>query len=430
MKRVRELLRIWAVLLVAAVLLPACASIQRLAPPNLTQAETAMVPGFTGIRSWGDYNPKDPIGEFNRLFPGLPRAADTTARADGRPLVRVLALSGGGPDGAFGAGLLTGWTASGKRPQFHVVTGISAGALIAPFAYLGPAYDDKMREIWTEYETSELVTAQLLPGLLGGPALADTSKLASLIAKYVDRAMLRRIAAEYAKGRILLVGTTNLDVQRPVVWNMGAIARHGTPEAIELFRSILLASAAIPGAFPPVQIRVTAEGQSYDEMHVDGGTTREVFVSPVVTSLKKLEPMYPKPPVWEFYLIKNGKLGTSYAHVKPNTISISLRAIQTLLSRQNAGDIYRIYRAATDGGADFNLMAVPESFAVVPKQAFDPEYQGALYETGYNLARSGIAWMKVPPELIPTSSPTRSPLIKDQTPAKPTSVVRRAAAAD
>ncbi len=419
---------VWSTVLVmvVAVVSAGCASMQRMDPPNLAQAETAMVPGFTGIRSWGDYNPANPIAEFDRLFPGIPRAADTTSRPDGRPIVRVLALSGGGPDGAFGAGLLNGWTASGRRPQFHVVTGISAGALIAPFAYLGPAYDQKMREVWTEYETNELVTAQLLPGLLGGASLADTSKLAAVIAKYVDRAMLRRVASEYAKGRILLIGTTNLDVQRPVVWNMGAIAKHGTPEAIELFRNILLASAAIPGAFPPVQIRVAAEGQHYDEMHVDGGTTREVFVGPVVTTLKKLESMYSKPPVWEFYLVKNGKLGTSYKHVKPTTISISLRAIETLLNRQNSADIYRIFRAAKDGGADFNLMAVPETFNVIPKQAFDPDYQAALYQTGFDLARSGIIWMKVPPELLPTSSPSRSPFIKDGAARKPAAI--RAAA--
>ena len=165
----------------------------------------------------------------------------------------------------------------GTRPNFEVVTGISAGAIIAPFAFLGPAYDRQLAEIWTQYETSELLTAQILPGLLGGSSLADTSKLAELVARYVDRKFLRAVAAEYRRGRILLIGTTNLDMQRPIIWNMGEIASSNHPNAPELFHKIIMASAAIPGAFPPVSIPVVADGQQYEEMHVDGGITRGCF---------------------------------------------------------------------------------------------------------------------------------------------------------
>lgn len=394
-----------AVLLAAGCGMGGCAAMQtmeRKAPPSLAVAESATIPDLIGVRSWGDFVPNDPVREYNRLFPGLPQIGQTARRVDGRPVINVLALSGGGPDGAFGAGLLSGWTARGNRPEFQFVTGISAGALIAPFAYLGPAHDDQMREIWTQYETSELITAQLLPGLLGGSSLADTAPLAALIAKYVDRGFLAKIAGEYNKGRILLIGTTNLDAQRPVVWNMGAIARAGTPAAIELFRQVLLASAAIPGAFPPVNIKVLADGQQFDEMHVDGGTTREVFITAVQAPLRAFDKLYEKPPLRQLYIVKNGKIGADYGEVKPKTISIASRAIATLLKRQHAGDIYRIYRAAKDGGADFNLIAVPETFAAKPKQAFDPVYQKALFETGFRMGRSGIGWMKVPPELLPT----------------------------
>ena len=403
----------------------ACATIQaieRKAPPNLAIAEAATVPELIGVRSWGDFVPTDAVREYHRIFPGLPQLGQTAQRSGGRPVIKILALSGGGPDGAFGAGLLTGWSARGSRPEFELVTGISAGALIAPFAFLGADYDDQMREIWTQYETSELITAQLLPGLLGGSSLADTAPLAALIAKYVDRAFLAKIATEYAKGRILLIGTTNLDAQRPVVWNMGAIARAGTPAAIELFRQVLLASAAIPGAFPPVNIKVVADGQSYDEMHVDGGTTREVFITAVQAPLRALDKLYDQPPVREIYIIKNGKLGADYGEVKPKTIAIASRAIATLLKRQHAGDIYRIYRAAKDSGADFNLIAVPEVFAEKPKQAFDPVYQRALFDTGYRMGRSGIGWMKVPPELLPTPPAPSVPL----TVARATPVVLKA----
>jgi predicted acylesterase/phospholipase RssA len=400
------------VLIAAALSVAGCAAVptlERKAPPNLAVAEAATIPGLTGVRSWGDFVPKDAVQEYHRIFPGLPQIGQNAPRIDGRPVIKVLALSGGGPDGAFGAGLLSGWTARGDRPEFQFVTGISAGALIAPFAYLGSAYDEPMREIWTQYETSELITAQLLPGLLGGPSLADTAPLAALIAKYVDRAFLAKIAAEYSKGRILLIGTTNLDAQRPVVWNMGAIARAGTPAAVELFRQVLLASSAIPGAFPPVNIKVVADGQSFDEMHVDGGTTREVFITPVQASFRSLDKLYDQPPLRHIYIVKNGKIGADYTEVKPKTLAIASRAIATLLKRQHSGDIYRIYRDAKDGGAEFNLIAVPEAFSEKPKQAFDPVYQKALFETGYKMGRGGIKWLKIPPELLPTLPTPRPP---------------------
>jgi Patatin-like phospholipase len=391
-------------------------TLQRAAPPTLAVAEAALVPGVGSVRSWGDNVPQDAALEYRKLFPGLPSRPSVARRPNGQPVVRVLALSGGGPDGAFGAGLLTGWSAQGTRPEFQIVTGISAGALIAPFAFLGPAHDGALREIWTQYETSELITAQLLPGLLGGSSLADTTPLANLIATYVTRAFLAKIAAEYRRGRILLVGTTNLDAQRPVIWNMGEIARAGTPQAVDLFRKVLLASAAIPGAFPPVSIDVEADGRAFEEMHVDGGTTREVFVSALQAPVRATDSLYETPPQREYYIIKNGKIGAEYVEVKPKTLSIASRAIATLLKRQNAGDIYRIYRAARDGRADFNLIAVPETFDIKPKEAFDPAYQTALFDVGFKLGRTGPTWMKVPPELVPATAPIRA------VPPRPTAV--------
>ena len=239
--------------------------------------------------------------------------------------------------------------------------------------------------------------------LFGGPALADTAPLAAADrAGTSTRAFLASIAAEYSKGRILLIGTTNLDAQRPVVWNMGEIARTGTPEATELFRKVLLASAAIPGAFPPVHIKVQADGKTYDEMHVDGGTTREVFIGALQVPIRDLDKLYVSRPRREIYIVKNGRIGGDYGEVSPKTLSIASRAISTLLLRQNAADIYRIYRAAKDADADFNLISVPDTFNAQPKQAFDKTYQSALFETGFAMGRLGIAWQKVPPELLPT----------------------------
>ena len=339
--------RVVATAIATAISVCGCATADmRNAVPNASLAQRAKLADHPGIRYWGDEVPKDVAAEVRRRLPNMPKLAQTASRVDGRPVVDVLALSGGGGDGAFGAGLLSGWTAAGTRPQFELVTGVSAGAIIAPFAYLGPRYDRQLREIWTQYQTNQLITAQILPGLLGGELLADTAPLADLIARYVDRRMLREIAAEYRKGRILLIGTTNLDAQRPVVWNMGEIAATAHPDALDLFRRVILASAAIPGAFPPVGIQVDVDGKSYEEMHVDGGTTREVFVSPVQVPFKEFDKFYDAPPVRRFFIVKNGKLTPEYEPVAKQTIPIAARAIFTLIKAQNQGDIYRIYRMA------------------------------------------------------------------------------------
>lgn len=392
--------RKWSIVLALAcgLTLSGCAALQpRNAVPNQALAQAATLPEISGVRAWADEVPANPAAEVHRRVPGLPRLGQRAPRIDGRPVVSTLALSGGGSDGAFGAGVLTGWTARGDRPQFDIVTGVSAGAIIAPFAYLGPRHDPTLREVWTQYRAEQIVTAQILPGLLGGAALADTAPLADLIAKYVDDRLLAAIAAEYRKGRLLLVGTTNLDAQRPVVWNMGGIAASPHPAAPDLFRKVLLASAAIPGVFPPVRIPVRAGGQLYEELHVDGGTTRDVFISPLDVPLKSFDRLYDAPPVRRIYVIQNGKLSPEYAPVEQQTIPISVRAIYTLMKSQNRGELYRIWRIAEDAGAEFKLISVPRTFRAPPAKPFDPEYQAALFDEGVRLGRSSTGWVKQPP---------------------------------
>lgn len=385
-----------------AATLAGCASgILREGIPTAKLANEAIVSELPGVRYWGDEVPADFLGALRQRLPNMPRLAQGASTQKGRPIVEILALSGGGGDGAFGAGLLSGWTEEGSRPEFEVVTGISAGAIIAPFAFLGPRHDDSLREIWTQYQTSELIHAQILPGLLGGASLADTGPLSELIAKYVDRKLLREIASEYKKGRILLIGTTNLDAQRPVVWNMGEIAASNHPDSLELFRKVIMASAAIPGAFPPVEIPVVAAGKKFDELHVDGGTTREVFVSPVNVPFSTYDALYSAPPIRRLYIIKNGKITPEQQIVPPKTLSIVARSITTLIKNQNLGELYRIYRMAQDSGASFNFIAVPPSFDGKSKEFFDPVYQSALFEEGRRIGRNRIPWLKRPPDLVP-----------------------------
>jgi predicted acylesterase/phospholipase RssA len=365
--------------------------------PTAELAARAEVPGLGDIRFYADEVSADVARDVARRLPYF--AAAARAAGPRRQTVDYLALSGGGADGAFGAGLLAGWSQRGTRPDFRIVTGVSAGGIIAPFAFLGRGYDRKLREIWTQYSTNELIVPQILSGVLGGSSLADTGPLKALIADYIDARILRAIAAEYRKGRLLFIGTTNLDAQRPVIWNMGAIAAAGDERALALFRDIILASAAIPGAFPPVNIKVSADGQSYEEMHVDGGVMREVFIGPIQSDLRAFDRLYATPPQRRIYVVKNGKITPEYEPVKPTTISIAVRAIFTLTKSQNQSDIYRIWRRARDAGADFNLVAVPANFAVRQTQAFDPAYQQRLYQEGFRVGFTGASWRKAPPVL-------------------------------
>ena len=233
------------------------------------------VPGMPGVRAWGD-EVSEVFTEFTIEAARQERAAFGDAIA--KTPVSFLALSGGGDDGAFGAGLLCGWTVHGDRPRFKMVTGISTGALIAPFAFLGASYDHVLRHVYTGVTSSDIFRQKSLLTVLWRESVADTAPLARLLELYVDEAMLAEVAAQHKKGRRLIIGTTQLDAQRLVLWDMGAIATSGHPDAIKLFRKVMLASASIPGAFPPQYIKVEAGGGFYDEMHVDGGTTAQVIL--------------------------------------------------------------------------------------------------------------------------------------------------------
>lgn len=390
---------LWKLVLTAALslLLAACATqvVREPVPSNLVASAT--IPGLSHARFWGDEVPPDILTFVREHMPGSARMATKTSVTGKQPVVEYLALSGGAGDGAFGGGLLVGWSKRGTRPQFEVVTGVSAGALIAPFAFLGSSYDSQLTEVWTKYNTEMLATPQLLAGLLGAEALTDNTGLRDLVARYVDRRMLDRIAEEYRKGRILLVGTTNLDAQRPVIWNMGEIAASSHPSALDLFRDVLLASTSLPGVFPPVHVKVAAGDKMLEEMHVDGGPTRQVFLAPAHFSLRVFDKLYPRPPLRRIYVVKNGKLGPEYEAVKPNTLSISARSLFTLTKSQSIGDINRIYQIAQRDGAEFRLTSIPESFDAVATQPFDPAYMKRLFQLGYEMGRIGEPWSRAPP---------------------------------
>jgi len=323
------------------------------------------------------------------------------SRAGPLPPVDMLAISGGGDNGAFAAGLLCGWSASGSRPSFKSVTGVSTGALIAPLAFLGREYDEALRKIYTSVKTADIVKKRTILAAVNNDAMADNRPLWSLISRWVDETLLSRVAEEHRKGRLLLVGTTNLDARQPVIWNMGTIAASGDPQALDLWRTILLASAAIPGALPPSMVRVDVDGEPYDEMHVDGGASAQVFVYP--PSLREVTRSIglDMTRAGRIYIIRNSALGAVWSPIKRQTISIAGRAINSLLHTQGLGDLYRIYLTAQRDGFDFNLAYIgPEfTFENKKKEPFDTLYMRSLFEYGYNLGLHGYSWKKCPPGL-------------------------------
>jgi predicted acylesterase/phospholipase RssA len=365
--------------------LSACTNLQHTPVPEQL-INVAEVPNFAGVRSWAD--------DFSPGFAMAMSEREKQIRSSGlanRP-INVLALSGGGGDGAFGAGVLNGWSANKRRPEFEVVTGVSTGALIAPLAFLGRGYDETLKDFYTNTKTSNVLVANPIGGIFGGSALASNSPLQKMIAEIVDSEFLRKIAAQHARGRRLFVVTTNLEAQRPVLWDMGKIAIQDTPQALELFRSLLLASSAIPGAFPPVALKVEADGKIYTELQVDGGTTANSFVAPLNASLPRETANRRK----SIFVVQSGKLVPDYQTVNPQTLKLAGRAIKTLLKYKNFADIRRLYLLARQTGANFRMISVPESFDRTSKEPFDKAYMNELYELGYKMGRHGSAWVTRP----------------------------------
>src|ERR1700694_997805 len=395
-----ELLPTFRFVLICSIifLTAGCATI---APRNvLPQADAGQIEleGYHKIRFWGDAS----ANEIRAIMMAdAPRAEMQRPVGEERqqPFSNLLAISGGAEDGAFGAGLLVGWSDAGTRPVFDLVTGVSSGALIAPFAFLGREHDSQLREIFTKYGRKDVFTYNV-PSLLEGSALVDDAPLARLIEKYVDAAFLQEIASERIKGRILLIGTTNLDTQRPVMWDMGRIAISNSRDAIALFRKILLASATVPGVFPPVRIQVRVGGQNYGELHVDGGVTRQVFIAPSIFSFASHDQKSGRPAAKpRLFVIRNGKIDPEWQSVNENVLSIPQRSISTLIKNQGIGDLYRIYSVTRRDGIDFNLASIPADFSDTSDEPFDQKYMTALFDRGYNLANHNYLWMKAPPGL-------------------------------
>ncbi|HKJ62739.1 MAG TPA: patatin-like phospholipase family protein [Hyphomicrobiales bacterium] len=379
----------FAVTLGLVVTLAACASLPR-TDFTAKQQSIAQIPGIPNARLWADASADDfaKVVHMNELY----------AVSNQIGAMNFLALSGGAADGAFGAGVLTGWTDVGKRPEFVMVSGVSAGALIAPLAFLGPDYDDELVRAWTSGIAESVGEGGIFSLLFS----QESRRLAlfELVSSFTNEEMLKRIAEQHRRGKRLVVVTTNLDAQRPVVWDLGAIAASGHPKALELFRNILTASASIPGAFEPTLIEVEANGQRFAELHVDGGATMQVFTIPeTMLAGNGIESKVKRKVPANFYIIMNNRLTPEFQVVQGATVPVLARSLSSLIKTHARLTLVATHEFTRSRNIGFNLAYINDDFPTEPKSSFATAYMRSVFKFGYDKAKSGRIWKKEIPFL-------------------------------
>jgi predicted acylesterase/phospholipase RssA len=379
-------------LLSSLALLGACSAILRNPVPADEHLNTTVLDRHN-LRYWGDeYDPyhlvamrTDPAA-LEQAFGGIMHREH-----------HYLAISGGGADGAYGAGMMVGWSELGTRPEFTMVTGVSTGALTAPFVFLGPDYDDQLKLLYTTLDTTRIFFRRSVFSIIRGDSITDSTPLRNILEQYITDDMVAAIAREYRRGRVLNIGTTNLDAGRPVIWNIGRIADSGHPGAADLIRQVLLASASIPGVFPPVYIQVqTPDGRTYDEMHVDGGTSAQMFLYPTGTNMPELMKALDVRGTPHAYVIRNSRLRTHYDPVRARVPDIAGRSVSSLIRTQGIGDAFRIAAIAHRDGVHLEITWIPMTAPEDPgDEVFDPAYMSALFAYGYQRVTDGKAWSEM-----------------------------------
>jgi predicted acylesterase/phospholipase RssA len=377
-----------SVCLGAIVLLASCAAIHREQAPAMTFNTTTPVGFQSVVRYANGYANEDSRAIRSRFLEVLQRRR--AASPDGT--VNILALSGGGAGGAFGAGALIGLSQSGERPQFDIVTGVSTGALIAPFAFLGPAWDAQLADAFSGAHTEHLLASRGV-GILFRPGVYRSEPLVDLVDQFVTDELIRAVAREAALGRLLLVATTNLDTEETVIWDMGQIAAHGGEPARTLFRNVLVASASIPGVFSPIVIPVEKAGVRYDEMHVDGDATMPFFVAPALTYLRPTEADGLKGA--NIYVLVNGQLG-DVPHTTPvDTVSIISRSVAATLMHLARTNIVLTSEFARKYDLNFRFSSIPVDYPSRGPLDFQRSSMRALLTYASDCAREGRLWTTV-----------------------------------
>lgn len=379
---------------VCMLIVSGCTTIAPRNPLPEQYSETAEIPGIPDARFYGDemasfwVDKIDAISEddVEHEFIGIKNQKHY-----------YLAISGGGERGAFGAGILCGWSQLGTRPEFTLVTGISTGAIIAPFAFLGSEYDEQLKEAFTTVSTADLAQRKSIFNIIAGDSIISTELLLAHIQQEIGQEMVDAIGVEYRKGRRLFVGTFNMDAGRSVIWDMGKIAISDHPDALAIFQRVILASTSIPGAFPPVRFEVEAGGELYDELHADGGVATQVFLYPSALNWHNVEKLLNIKGKPEVYVIRNSFLMPEWKTVKQRMFNLVNRSLNSLIRTQGLGDLNTIFLLSLRDETDFNLTYIPASFDMESKEQFDKAYMSALFQVGFEMGKSDSNWNKTPP---------------------------------
>lgn len=374
--------------LLCACLLGGCAMMPRRPPPP-TLVNHASPNGFAPDIRMLTVDRKEFLQRLPRWLHGL------EAAAGGRP-INIMVLSGGGAYGAFGAGALIGMSHAGSRPEFQLVTGVSAGALLAPFAFLGPAWDRQLQHVFTA-GAIERLQPSLVWGTIGrvmfpqGPRNGDA--LATIVNETFTDQLIEAVATKAAAGNLLVVATTDLDNQETMLWNMGAIAQRGGVAAYKLFRAVLTASASVPGVFPPVLIGVQEGGRLYDEMHVDGGVTTPLFIAPMVARVSP--DLGTEPGNGNVYVIVNGAPAVRPEEVSINTFKVlqtSLAAGLTYRTRDALGTIMELSRR---NQMKLHVTYMPTAYPAGSFLDFRGEHLRGLFQYGEHCAAQARLWTSI-----------------------------------
>ncbi len=374
----------------------------------------AVVVALAGLAPAGCHGPRRPAPldppPSRFLAPDDPGDDPTPMR---RPR-HVLALSGGGVYGAYSAGFLAGWTCTGTRPEFDVVTGISTGALIAPFAFLGPEYDARAAHLYTRLQAEDVFRLRAWVTVPFKDAVASSAPLRELIESQITPELMTRIAAEHRKGRRLYVGTTNLETRRLVVWDLGAIACRPCPEGCHLFRDVLLASCAVPGMLPPVRFDVELDGKRVTELHADGGVSAPLFVPSGVFAAAA------GGGEGDLYVVVAGKLYPDAAPVRPRVLPVLSASTAALLYAHCRAECANLCGQARAAGMRSHLTALRQGFETVDSSVhFDPDEMTKLFAEGLREGSAGPAWQPGLPAPAPGDTDLIRAGLKLRTPPGP-----------
>lgn len=368
--------------------LSGCARVRHAVPENLVG--TAVVAGMPDLRYYED----KPVSFFMRqsLLDSFKEEGKSDYLVDGIKTYPMLIVGGGVSNSAYGIGLLNGWLKNGSRPVFKIVTGYSSGSIIAVATFSGKDYEDRLAKLFLSISTKDVIRQKNILSILFGDSLYSSALFAKKIDEIMDEGLMARIAQEHAKGRRLYVGTSDLDAQEFVIWDMGALASIGGPDSVKMFRKIVLASCSFPATLPPVYFQVEAGGSHYDEMHTDGGVVGGIFyIDQLIGDLEFRT---------RVYVLNCCYMSPHSRQVEDNLTAITSRLIETHTAAKMAGDTYRLYAFAKEKGWGYNLAYIPEDFMPNQKEMFDKREMQRLFKRGYDDAVVGYKWHKAPPGLV------------------------------